>query len=184
MARGIAGPWTSPKIGYAEQRCGLFVWVRTKSTKGTKGPGRAGVVRLRVRRAARIKGRSLEGHRKGSGGWVGLRSAFELECRVVEGPMPSPDFLKRKLRRPAGRPSGFDALLKSPFCAGDAAGARILTRAECRSSPTGPALCPAVRRRRSTSRIEGVAATAARAREREDRPGRNYGPEPELAPPS
>ena len=29
--------------------------------------------------------------------------------------MPSPDFLKRKLRRPAGRPSGFDALLGSPF---------------------------------------------------------------------
>jgi hypothetical protein len=29
--------------------------------------------------------------------------------------MPTPDFLKRKLRRPAGRPRGFDALLKSPF---------------------------------------------------------------------
>jgi hypothetical protein len=29
--------------------------------------------------------------------------------------MPTPDFLKRKLRRPAGRPTGFDALLGSPF---------------------------------------------------------------------
>jgi hypothetical protein len=29
--------------------------------------------------------------------------------------MPIPDFLKRKLRRPAGRRSGFDALLGSPF---------------------------------------------------------------------
>jgi hypothetical protein len=29
--------------------------------------------------------------------------------------MPTPGFLKRKLRRPAGRPSGFDSLLKSPF---------------------------------------------------------------------
>jgi hypothetical protein len=36
-------------------------------------------------------------------------------AQVVEGPMPTPDFLKRKLRRPAGRRSGFDALLKSPF---------------------------------------------------------------------
>jgi hypothetical protein len=29
--------------------------------------------------------------------------------------MPSPDLPKRKLRRPAGRRSGFDALLRSPF---------------------------------------------------------------------
>jgi hypothetical protein len=29
--------------------------------------------------------------------------------------MPTPDFPKRKLRRPAGRRTGFDALLKSPF---------------------------------------------------------------------
>ena len=34
---------------------------------------------------------------------------------MVEGPVPSPDFLKRKLRRPAGRPTGFDALLGSPY---------------------------------------------------------------------
>ena len=37
-------------------------------------------------------------------------------AQVVEvGPMPTRDVLKRKLRRPAGRPSGFDALLGSPF---------------------------------------------------------------------
>jgi hypothetical protein len=36
--------------------------------------------------------------------------------QVVEGgPMPTRDFLKRKLCRPAGRPSGFDSLLNSPF---------------------------------------------------------------------
>ncbi|HEX8621704.1 MAG TPA: hypothetical protein VF718_07000 [Allosphingosinicella sp.] len=29
--------------------------------------------------------------------------------------MPTRDFLKRKLRRPAGRPSGFDSLLQSPL---------------------------------------------------------------------
>lgn len=32
--------------------------------------------------------------------------------------MPTRDSLKRKLRRPAGRASGFDALLKSPFLRG------------------------------------------------------------------
>jgi hypothetical protein len=34
---------------------------------------------------------------------------------VERGAMPTRDSLKRKLRRPAGRRTGFDALLGSPF---------------------------------------------------------------------
>lgn len=92
--------------------------------------------------------------------WVQALAWYNGLCRLPTSLRAS--FAAMSAADPS-RPASTCSANRRSCAGGDAAGAPIPRRAECRPSPSGPTLCPAARRRRSTSRRIEAEATAARA---------------------